>query len=236
MEIMVEFDVLTAFPQFYRPHLEHGLIGKGIERGKVDVRPWSLRRFTPDDYGEIDDRAYGGEFGMVMKPGPYFRGVEHVKETRGDAPVLLTSPDGRRLDNEAAKSLSERDQMIILTGRYEGVDQRVRDEVVDECWSIGPYVTPGGDLPALVMISAIIRHVSGVVGNQTSVERDSFQDDRLAPPHYTRPETFRGHSVPEVLRSGHHEKIKEWRREQAQRRTEQWQKQSHNQRNATTEE
>lgn len=233
---MVEFDVLTPFPQFYRTHRENGLVSKGIEQGNVRLTPWSLRRFTPDDYGTIDDRAYGGEFGMVMKPEPYFRGVEHIRETRGHGQVILTSPDGRQLDNSSAKSLSQRDQMIILTGRYEGVDQRVREQLVDECWSIGPYVTPGGDLPALVLISAIIRHVPGVVGNSTSVERDSFQDDRLAPPHYTRPETFRGHSVPDVLLSGHHEKIEEWRREQAEQRTRRWQEQAKQNRTDSTEE
>lgn len=218
----MEFHVLTAFPEFYRPHLKHGLIARGTERENIECVPWSLRRFTPDDYGQIDDRVYGGEFGMVMKPEPYFRGVEHIAESRGDSSVIMTAPDGRQLDNKSAKSLSKRDRIIILTGRYEGVDERVRNQLVDETWSIGPYVTPGGDLPALVLISAVIRHIPGVVGNQTSVERDSFQDGTLAPPHYTRPDSFRGHEVPEVLKSGDHQKIEEWRREQSEMRTRHW--------------
>jgi len=214
--------VLTAFPQFYRPHLDYGLVSKAIERGELSLTPWSLRRFTEDHYGEIDDRVYGGKFGMLMKPEPYFRGVEHLTETRGSGTVVMTAPDGLVLDNKSAKRLSNRSRMIILTGRYEGVDQRVREHLVDEVWSIGPYVTPGGDLPALVLISSIIRHIPGVVQNKTSVECDSFQNETLAPPHYTRPAEFRGYQVPEVLRSGDHQKIEQWRRRQSEIRTRHW--------------
>lgn len=215
----MDVHVLTVFPQLYRPFREYGLIKEGLRKDLISLTCWSLRRFTDDEYGTIDDAAYGGEYGMVMKPEPYFRGVEHIRETRGDAPVLQVAPDGEQFDNDSAKALSNRDRIIILTGRYEGVDQRVRDELVDEVWSIGPYVTPGGDLPALVLTSAVVRHVPGVVGNETSVREDSYQDDRLAPPHYTRPETFRGMSVPDVLLSGDHGRIEEWRRQQALERT-----------------
>lgn len=215
----MDFQVLTIFPQLYRPFRRQGILAKALREGRVSLDVWSLRRFTPDDYGEVDDRAYGGEFGMVMKPEPYFRGLEHLRESRGDGPVLLTAADGEPFSNEMAKDLSGEDRIIILTGRYEGVDQRVRDQLVDRTVSIGPYVTPGGDLPALVMISSIVRHVPGVVSNPTSVEQDSYQDDRLAPPHYTRPREFRGHAVPEVLRSGDHERIRRWREEKALERT-----------------
>jgi len=226
----MDIHVLTVFPWFYSAHREHGMISKGIEKQRISLTPWSLRRFTPDHSDEIDDRSYGGEFGMVMKPEPYFRGVEHIHETRGKGPVMMMAPDGRPLDNSTAKSLSERDRMIILTGRYEGVDQRVSDHLVDERWSIGPYVTSGGDLPALVLISSVIRHIPGVIGNETSVDRDSFQSGRLAPPHYTRPDEYRGYRVPDVLRSGDHQKIEEWRRKQSKKRTRRWQANNWNRR------
>ncbi|MFB6355588.1 MAG: tRNA (guanosine(37)-N1)-methyltransferase TrmD [bacterium] len=215
----MEAHVLTVFPEMYRQHRNHGIMGKAVDKDKLELTPWSLRRFTDDRNGNIDDHAYGGEFGMVLKPEPFFRGVDHITETRGDATVMMTSPGGRQFDNDAAKRLSKRSRMIILTGRYEGVDQRVRDHLVDEVWSIGPYVTPGGDLPALVLLSSIIRHIDGVLGNETSIQRDSFQNDRLAPPHYTRPQSYRGHDVPEVLLSGDHQRIEEWRRHQAKQRT-----------------
>lgn len=218
----MDIHILTVFPQFYRPHRNYGMISQGIEKEKISLTSWSLRRFTPDNYGEIDDRSYGGEFGMVMKPEPYFRGVEHIHETRGNGSVLMMAPDGRPLDNSAAKSLSKRDRIIILTGRYEGVDQRVSEHLVDERWSIGPYITSGGDLPALVLISSVIRHIPGVIGNKTSVARDSFQSGRLAPPHYTRPQEYRGYRVPEVLRSGNHQEIAQWRQQQARKRTWRW--------------
>ncbi|MFP4686819.1 MAG: tRNA (guanosine(37)-N1)-methyltransferase TrmD [bacterium] len=190
----------------------------------ISINPWSLRRFAADQQGQIDDMAYGGEFGMVMKPEPYFRGVEHLRGYCRDPLVILTAPDGKKFDNKAAKSLSKRREIIILTGRYEGIDARVRKNIVDETWSIGPFITPGGDLPALTMISAISRQIPGVVGSRHSVEADSFQDDRLAPPHYTRPSEFRGYKVPEVLLSGDHEKIKQWRLEQSRQRTENYRK------------
>jgi tRNA (guanine37-N1)-methyltransferase len=215
----LDIHVLTVFPQLYRPFRTHGLVKQGLKKNKFKLSTWSLRRFTEDDYGDIDARAYGGNYGMVMKPGPYFRGVEHIHESRGPGKTLLMAPDGRQFDNEAAKDLSNRDRIIILSGRYEGIDQRVRDELCDEVWSIGPYVTPGGDLPALVMISSIVRHIPGVVGNRTSVSQDSFQRNRLAPPHYTRPREFRDLTVPDVLLSGDHGRIEEWRKQKAEERT-----------------
>ncbi len=207
------------FPQLYRPFRRYGLLKQALEKGRVNLSCWSLRRFTDDEYGTIDDRAYGGGHGMVLKPGPFFRGVEHIRETRGSGNTLLMAPDGNRFDNESAKDLSERERIIILSGRYEGIDHRVREQLVDEVWSIGPYVTPGGDIPALVLVTSVIRHIPGVVGNRTSVREDSFQDARLAPPHYTRPRTFRGYPVPESLLSGDHQRIEEWRNRQALKRT-----------------
>ncbi len=216
---VVEFHVLTVFPQLYRPFLKDGVLAKGVQKGELQVTVWSLRRFTPDDYGQVDDRVYGGRYGMLMKPEPYFRGVEHIRNTRGDASVVLTAPDGRTFDHSAAVRLSKRNRIIMLTGRYEGVDHRVREHLADEIWSIGSYVTPGGDLPALVMISSVARQLPGVVSNPTSVKRESFAREGLAPPHYTRPAEYRGHEVPEVLRSGDHQKIQAWRRKQSRERT-----------------
>lgn len=217
----MDVHALTVFPQLYRPFGRFGLLAKAIDQGDLALTPWSLRRFTPDEYGEIDDRVYGGQYGMVMKPEPYFEGVEHIRETRGSGPAILMAPDGKELTNERAKHLSERDRIIILSGRYEGVDNRVRKHLADEVWSIGSYVTPGGDLPALVLIASVVRHIPGVVGNQSSVEDDSYQDGLLAPPHYTRPESYRGYSVPDVLLSGDHKRIEEWRKKQAKKRTQQ---------------
>jgi len=215
----MDIHVLTVFPELYRPFRNHGLIKQGLKKNRLELSCWSLRRFTDDQYGEIDDSAYGGEYGMVLKPGPFFRGVEHIRSSRGDGSALLMAPDGCQFDNDAAKDLSDRDRIIILSGRYEGIDRRVRDHLADEVWSTGPYVTPGGDLPALTLISAVIRHRNGVVGNETSVARDSFQDGRLAPPHYTRPRSFRGYEVPDVLLSGDHERIAKWRKRQSIERT-----------------
>ena len=217
----MKFHVLTVFPEFYQPFLERGQLHQGIKKDLLEIETWNLRGFTDDDYGQVDDKAYGGCYGMVMKPEPYFRGVEAIKEEGADPPVVLMAPDGKKFNNQAAKNLSDRDEIIILTGRYEGIDHRVRKHLVDEVWSIGPYITPGGDLPALVLMSAVARHIPGVVGSRFSVEADSFQDRTLAPPHYTRPAEYRGHEVPEVLRSGDHQKIEEWRREKALERTRQ---------------
>lgn len=216
---MMDVHVLTVFPRLYRPFLEVGLMARAAEAGKLRLTPWSLRRFTGDDRGQIDDRAYGGERGMVMKPEPYFRGVEHIRATRGEARVLLTAPDGRQLTNEHARALSKSERLIILTGRYEGIDQRVRDRLAEEVWSVGPYVTPGGDLPALTLIASTIRFVPGVVGNDASVARDSYENQTLDTPHYTRPASFRGFDVPEVLRSGDHQNIRAWRNRRAHERT-----------------
>lgn len=217
----MEVHILTVFPQLYRPFRKYGLIKQAIDGGDIDLFCWSLRRFTDDSYGDIDARAYGGEHGMVLKPGPFFRGVEHIRSSYGEAKTLLLAPDGRQLDNDSAKDLSTRDRMIILSGRYEGIDHRVREQLANEIWSVGPFITSGGDIPALAMISSFVRHIPGVVGNRTSVEKDSFQQDRLAPPHYTRPRTFREYSVPEVLLSGDHQKIAEWRKEKSIERTKQ---------------
>lgn len=215
----MDIHVLSVFPQLYRPFRRYGLIKEAIRKNKIDLSCWSLRRFSEDESGDIDARAYGGEYGMVLKAGPFFRGVEHIHDSRGSGKTILMAPDGQKFDNDSAKTLSERDRMIILSGRYEGIDHRVREQLADEVWSIGPYVTPGGDLPALVLISSVIRHIPGVVGNATSVEKDSFQDNKLAPPHYTRPREVRNLTVPDVLVSGDHGKIEEWRIRKSLERT-----------------
>jgi len=217
----LHFHVLTVFPEFYRPFMNKGQLHQGIKKDCLEITPWDLRRFTGDSYGQVDDKAYGGGYGMVMKPEPYFRAVEQIEKDAADPLVLLMAPDGKKFDNRAAKNLSDCKEIIILTGRYEGIDQRVRKYLADEAWSIGPYITPGGDLPALVLISAVARHIPGVVGNQFSVDSDSFQNRMLAPPHYTRPAEYREYKVPEILLSGDHQKIKKWRREKALERTRQ---------------
>ncbi|HRR57229.1 MAG TPA: tRNA (guanosine(37)-N1)-methyltransferase TrmD [Acidobacteriota bacterium] len=212
----MKIDVLTIFPAMLETVFRFGMIRRARELGKVEIRVWDLREFAEDRHGTVDDRPYGGGPGMVMKPEPLFRAVEDCR--RKDAtpgPVLLMSPQGRRFDQEAAKRLSLEERLIILCGRYEGVDQRVVDHLVNEEVSIGDYVLSGGELPAAVVVDAVVRLVPGVLGEGESALQDSFVDGLLDHPHYTRPAEFRGWEVPAVLLSGDHKAIRRWREEQA---------------------
>ncbi|GAB4236631.1 MAG: tRNA (guanosine(37)-N1)-methyltransferase TrmD [Acidobacteriota bacterium] len=209
---------------------EHGMIRQGCRKGLVDLRVVDLRRFADDRHRTVDDRPYGGGAGMVLKPEPLFRAVEYCRqEDPTPGPVLLMSPQGRLFDQEAAKRLSLERRMIILCGRYEGVDQRVVDHLVDEEISVGDYVVSGGELPAAVVVDAVVRLIPGVLGEGESALQDSFMEGLLDHPHYTRPAEFRGWKVPEVLLSGDHEAIRRWREERAReltrrRRPDLWEK------------
>jgi tRNA (guanine37-N1)-methyltransferase len=214
----VRIDVITIFPEILAGPLRASLLGKAIAAGVVDVRVHDLRDSTPDKHRQIDDESYGGGPGMVMKAEPVFAAVE----TLGDGPkrVLLLSPAGRRLDQPFVRELAREPWLVLIAGRYEGVDERVIEGVPAEEVSIGDYVLSGGELPALVLIEAVTRLVPGVIGREESHERDSFgADGALDHPHYTRPAEFRGMRVPDVLLSGDHAAIDRWRREAALEKT-----------------
>jgi tRNA (guanine37-N1)-methyltransferase len=215
----VRIDVVTIFPEAFAA-LDVSIIGRARERGLVAIHVWDLRDYTTDRHRQVDDVPYGGGPGMVMKPEPFFAAVEALAPPAGPRPrVLLTSPQGRRFDQASAEALAREPHLIILCGRYEGVDDRVVDGLGAEEVSIGDYVLTGGELAAMVVIDATVRLLPGVVGDAESVAAESFASGLLDCPHYTRPAEFRGLRVPEVLLSGHHEQIRRWRRRQQLRRT-----------------
>ncbi len=217
----MKIDIVTIFPKMVQAPLAEGVVGRAIDRGLIDLRVHDLRDHTTDRHRVVDDAPFGGGPGMVLKPEPLFRAVEHIRAERGaPASVVLTSPDGERLTHAVAERLSRLDHIVILCGRYEGVDERVRQHLATETISIGDYVVSGGELPALVIVDAVARLVPGVVGDDASVRGDTFARDGLLDfPQYTRPADFRGLTVPPVLLSGHHAAIEQWRRQQALERT-----------------
>jgi tRNA (guanine37-N1)-methyltransferase len=213
-------DVITIFPAMVEAALAAGVGGRARERGLVDVKVRDLRDFTDDRHRTVDDVPYGGGPGMVMKPEPLFRAVEAIAAERGaPSAVVLMTPQGRRFDQETARRLSRLERLVVICGRYEGVDERVAESIVTDEISIGDYVLTGGELPALVVLDAVVRLVPGVVGDAESVEAESFADGLLDFPHYTRPASVRGREVPDVLLSGHHAEIARWRNEQRVERT-----------------
>jgi len=210
--------VFTIFPAVVEAPLPGSLLGRAIGAGVLDVRVHDLRQWSVDRHRTVDDAPFGGGPGMVMKPEPFFAAVESLDPDRGR--VLLMSPAGRRLDQELVRALSSEPHLTILCGRYEGVDERVVDGLPAEEISIGDYVLSGGELPALVLIEAVTRLVPGVIGKEASHEQDSFSAGGLLDhPHYTRPQEFRGMSVPEVLVSGNHGEVDRWRRDAAIEKT-----------------
>lgn len=217
----MKFDIVTIFPRMVEGPLAEGIVARAIANGVLDVRVHDLREFTTDRHRVVDDVPFGGGPGMVLKPEPMFAAVDRIREERGTlGAVILTSPDGERLTHPVAKRLSALDHVVILCGRYEGVDERVREHLATETISIGDYVLSGGELPALVIVDAVARLIRGVVGDEASVSGDTFARDGLLDfPQYTRPAEFRGLGVPPVLLSGHHAEIEKWRREQAILRT-----------------
>jgi tRNA (guanine37-N1)-methyltransferase len=213
-------DVITIFPDMVEAALEAGVVGRARERGVVDIRVRDLRDFTGDRHRTVDDVSYGGGPGMVMKPEPLWTAVEAIAAERGaPSAVVLMTPQGRPFTHAVALEMSELERIVVIGGRYEGVDERVTEGLVTHELSIGDYVLTGGELPALVMLDALTRLVPGVVGDAESVAADSFVRGLLDHPHYTRPAEFRGRAVPEVLMSGNHAAIERWRRTERLRRT-----------------
>jgi tRNA (guanine37-N1)-methyltransferase len=213
------FDILTIFPEIFRSPLSESLIKKALDKGILQVRIWNLRDFTEDKHRTTDDYPYGGGAGMVMKADPIFRAVEEIKTTNPEARTLLLTPQGERFHQGLARGLSEQKHWILICGRYEGLDERVRQGVVDREISIGDYVLNGGEIPALVFLEVISRYVPGFLGSEQSVEEETFSDGLLEYPQYTRPPVIRGMEVPEVLLSGNHAEIKRWRRRESLKRT-----------------
>ena len=236
ISIMLRIDFVTIFPRMFDRFVAEGVIARGIKQGLIDVRVWDLRDFTADKHRSTDDEAYGGGPGMVMLAEPVLKCVDAIRAegqgpraesppTLGPQPsalgphVVMTSPQGRTFSQDIARELSRHERIVILCGRYEGFDERIREALKPDEISIGDFVVSGGELPAMLIADATGRMIPGVVGNTGSVEEDSFFSGLLDYPHYTRPEELRGMRVPDILLSGHHEKIRRWRKEQALRRT-----------------
>ena len=216
----MRIDIVTIFPKMVRGPLEEGIVARAMARGLLEIVVHDLRDFTTDRHRVVDDVPFGGGPGMVLKPEPLFRAVDGIRERAGEPEaIVLTSPDGARFTHADAARLSALRHVVILCGRYEGVDERVRLGLATEELSIGDYVVSGGELPALVITDAVARFVPGVVGDEGSVARDTFARGLLDFAQYTRPAEFRGLTVPPVLLSGHHAEIERWRRREALRRT-----------------
>jgi tRNA (guanine37-N1)-methyltransferase len=209
-------DILTLFPELFAAFLEKGVTGRAVQGGKVEVALHDLRQQGEGPYRKADDAPYGGGAGMVLMPGPLFQALDGI-QAQGEEPghVMLLSPQGPRLDQRQCRRLAGIERLVLVCGRYEGVDERFIEARVDEEISIGDYVLCGGELPAMVLVEAVTRLLPGVLGDPTSAENDSFSNELLDHPHFTRPEVFAGLSVPKVLLSGNHAEVDRWRRERA---------------------
>lgn len=214
--------VVTLFPEMFHAVTGYGICGRAVSAGRLQLDCWDPRNYTRDRHRTVDDRPYGGGPGMVMKPEPLAAALVDARRALPRARVAYLSPQGRVLTQQAVRELAQRSELILLAGRYEGIDERLLELDVDEEWSIGDYVLSGGELAAMVLIDAVTRLLPGVLGHDQSAEQDSFSAGLLDCPHYTRPEIYRGRQVPEVLMSGHHADIARWRLQQALGRT--WQR------------
>ncbi|WP_110674740.1 MULTISPECIES: tRNA (guanosine(37)-N1)-methyltransferase TrmD [Salinicola] len=215
--------VVSLFPEMFEAITRHGVTGRAVERGLLEMALWNPRDYATDRHRTVDDRPYGGGPGMLMKVATLRAALDDARRSaaaEGRRPtVIYLSPQGRRLDQAGARELAARESLIVVAGRYEGIDERVVEADIDEEWSIGDYVLSGGELPAMVLIDALSREVPGVLGHSDSASEDSFASGLLDCPHYTRPEVIDGHRVPEVLLSGNHAAIRRWRLKQSLGRT-----------------
>jgi tRNA (guanine37-N1)-methyltransferase len=217
----MKIHIVTAFPKFFESPLNESMMKRASQREIAQFHVYDLRDFTADKHRSVDDYPYGGGPGMIMKPEPFFACVEHIRAQHNlaEARVILMSPQGEKFSQQKANVLASEPALIFLCGHYKGIDERVHQYLATEEISIGDYVVTGGELPALVVIDAVVRLLPGVLGDLDSATGDSFQTGRLDYPHYTRPEEFRGWRVPDILLSGHHAKVAAWRQEQAEART-----------------
>jgi tRNA (guanine37-N1)-methyltransferase len=215
----MHFDILTLFPQVITPYINESIMQRAIQNGIISVSAHNLRDWAIDKHHVTDDTPFGGGGGMVLKVEPVFAALEALRDPGQPGSVVLMSPQGRALDHSAAQTLSKENHLIILCGRYEGVDERIREHLITDEISIGDYVLSGGELPALVLMEAVTRLLPGALGAPTGASEDSFVNGLLEYPHYTRPADFRGWEVPEVLTSGNHRLVSRWRRKQAWLRT-----------------
>lgn len=206
-------DIITLFPSMFKNPFDESMIKRAKEKGILEIKLHDLRQFTHNKHRTVDDAPYGGGAGMVMKPQPLFQAVENIKEEINSSfRIILLSPQGRLLNQKKVKELAKERALLFICGHYEGVDERVREHLVDEEISLGDYVLTGGELAAMVVVDAVVRMLPGVLGSENSAREDSFYEGLLDYPQYTRPSDFRGWKVPSVLLSGNHQKIKEWRR------------------------
>lgn len=215
----MRIDILTVLPELLESPLKHSIMKRAQEKGLLEVQVHQLRKWAINDYGQVDDYQYGGGAGMVMMCEPLTKAIEELSAERRYDEIIYLTPDGETLSQSIANSLSLKENLLLICGHYKGIDERVREHFITREISIGDYVLSGGELPAAILVDAIGRLIPGVLNDETSALFDSFQDNLLAPPVYTRPEDFRGWKVPDVLLSGDHKKIEEWRQEQSQQRT-----------------
>ena len=212
--------IISLFPEMFKAITEFGVTGRAVKQNLLQVRCYNPRDFTHDKHKTVDDRPYGGGPGMLMMVQPLRDAIQMAKNQAGEgAKVIYLSPQGRKLDQAGVKDLSQNNKIILVCGRYEGIDERLIQTEIDEEWSIGDYVLTGGELPAMTLIDAVARFIPGVLGKQTSAQEDSFAEGLLDCPHYTRPEILDGFTVPPVLMSGNHEEIRKWRLKQSLMRT-----------------
>lgn len=216
----MRIDVVTIFPELVEVVGQVGVTGRAVERGLLELATWDPRDYTQDRHRTVDDRPYGGGPGMVMKVEPLRAAIRDARAaTEGPVRVIYLSPQGRRLDQDAVRAMAEAGHLVLIAGRYEGIDERLVEAEIDEEWSIGDYVLSGGELPAMVLIDAVARLLPGALGDEESAQQDSFMAGLLDHPHYTRPEAIDGRRVPAVLLGGNHAEIERWRRKQALGRT-----------------
>ncbi len=222
---MLQFDILTLFPRLFCGVFEESIVRRALDTGLVDIRLHNIRDYAPGKHHVTDDTPYGGGGGMVMKPEPIWLAVEAILghpiagRSDVDSPVILLTPQGRRFNQALARELSQLSRMVLVCGRYEGFDERVRAHLATDEISIGDYVLSGGEIPAMVVVEAVTRLLPGALGDALGAVRDSYASGLLEYPHYTRPPEFRGYGVPEMLLSGHHAEVERWRRREALRRT-----------------
>ena len=216
----MRFDFITLFPEMIQETASWGVTGRALELGLVKLETWNPREYTHDRHRKVDDRPYGGGPGMVMKVEPLREAIRQARQAHGDPPlVVYLSPQGQKLDQEAVRRFAKLPRLVLVAGRYEGVDERLIEAEIDEEWSIGDYVLSGGELAALVLFDAVVRLLPGVLGHEESAVQDSHMAGLLDCPHYTRPEEIDGRKVPEILQSGNHEAIRRWRLKQSLGRT-----------------